>query len=118
MAKIGLLIRNGGSWRGTQIIPRDYMLAAVSPLVSAAPAVDHRYGYLTWVRQLAIEGGDPVQYIAVEGDGGNQINVFTDRDLIVVTTGGSYREFPVYDPQAQRLLARIAPLFRPRAPAP
>lgn len=117
MAKIGLLIRSHGLWHGTQIVPRDYMLEATSPQVSAAPAVAHQYGYLVWVRQLAIESGDPVQYIAVEGDGGNQINVFPDRDLIVVTTGGSYRQFLVYDPQAQRLLARIVPLFRPPATA-
>jgi CubicO group peptidase (beta-lactamase class C family) len=117
LAKIGLLILNRGSWRGTQIVPRDYMIAATSPQVSAAPSSEHRYGYLTWIRELAIEDGEPVQYIAVEGDGGNQINIFPDRELIVVTTAGNYGEFPVYEAQAQRLLSRIVPLFAPHEEA-
>jgi len=118
MAKIGLLIMNKGSWRGVQIVPRDYMIAASSSQVSTAPAAQHRYGYLMWIRELAIEDSAPVQYIAVEGDGGNQINIFPDRDLIVVTTGGNYGEFPVYEAQAQRLLRRVVPLFLPHATVP
>jgi CubicO group peptidase (beta-lactamase class C family) len=118
MAKIGLLILNHGSWRGTQVVPRDFMIAATSPQVSTAPAAEHRYGYLTWIRELAIDGEEPVQYIAVEGDGGNYISIFPDRDLVVVTTAGNYGEYPVYEAQGQRLLRRIVPLFTPREAAP
>jgi len=118
MAKIGLLIMNRGSWHGTQLVPLDYMVAATSPQFSAAPSAEHHYGYLLWVRELTFDGSDPVQYIAVEGDGGNQINIFPDRELIVVTTGGNYGEFPVYEAQAQQLLRRIVPLFLPHSTAP
>lgn len=118
MAKIGLLILNRGSWRGTQIVPPDYVVAATTAQVPASPAAEHRYGYLTWIRELDIDDGEPVQYIAVEGDGGNQINIFPDRDLVVVTTAGNYGEFPVYEAQGQQLLRRIVPLFAPRADGP
>ena len=118
MAKIGLLILNEGVWNGVQVVPRDYIIAATSPQVSTAPATDHRYGFLTWIRGLSLEEGDPVQYIAIEGDGGNNISVFPDRQLVVVTTSGNYGEFPVYEAQGQRLLRRIVPLFSPIQESP
>lgn len=118
MAKIGLLILNAGAWHGKQVVPRDYVLAATSPQVSTAPAAEHEYGYLIWIRKLILEGGATVQYVAIEGDGGNDICVFPDRDLVVVTTGGNYREFPVYEAQGQRILRGIAPLFGPPPAVP
>jgi CubicO group peptidase (beta-lactamase class C family) len=118
MAKLGLLLLNGGAWHGVQIVPRDYVFEATSPQVSTAPAAEHEYGYLMWIRKLALESGETVQYVAIEGDGGNNISVFPDRDLVVVTTGGNYREFPVYEAQGQRLLKAIVPLFAPEPASP
>lgn len=111
MAKIGLLVLNGGEYGGQQVVPREFMKAAFSKQVSTRPATEHDYGYLTWIRSLAIEGGEPVEYVAIEGDGGNHINIFPDRGLIVVTTGGHYRDWPSYEPQIQTLLKRIVPVF-------
>lgn len=99
MAKIGLLVLNGDEYRGKQIVPREFIQAAASKQVSTRPATNHDYGFLTWIRTLAPESGMPVQYVAVEGDGGNFISIFPDRGLIVVTTGGHYRDWSAYETQ-------------------
>ena len=59
------------------------------------------YGYFTWLREL-----DGIRYVSADGDGGQQINIFPVRNMVIVMTQGNYLDWPMYADQARTLMAR------------
>jgi hypothetical protein len=80
-AKLGYLWLHHGRWEGRQIIPADYLAAALSPHASVQPGV--QYGYGMWL----YPGHAPFDFEA-NGRGGQRITVVPGENLVAVVTAG------------------------------
>jgi CubicO group peptidase (beta-lactamase class C family) len=84
MAKIGYLYLRGGVWEGQQILPADFVTAAISPqLETGWPGAS--YGYQWW---YIVPAATPMAL----GRGGQYIVLSPDKDLVVVFTGAGINE--------------------------
>ncbi|WP_296945260.1 serine hydrolase [uncultured Massilia sp.] len=80
MARFGYLWLRGGNWAGRQILPPDYVKAALAP---SAHGPD--YGYLFWLNTRGKNlPGMPATAYAALGAGNNDIVVSPEQDLVVV----------------------------------
>ena len=82
MARIGLLVMNGGTWNGLRVVSEEWLQRSTE----AAWRVDEvfSYGYLWWLTQV---NGSRV--ILASGWGSQFIVVIPDEELVIVTTGGN-----------------------------
>jgi len=86
MAKFGLLFSNRGRWDGRQVISEEWVDASTSRHTTVG---DTDYGYLWWRPYLNVPGG--VHHaVAAQGNGGQEIYIWPELDLVVVLTGGNY----------------------------
>ncbi|TMQ00087.1 MAG: 6-aminohexanoate hydrolase [Verrucomicrobia bacterium] len=84
MAKLGQLFLQRGRWGERQILSESWVQAATRAHVARTTNRDH-YGYSWWVK-----GEDfPGMFEAV-GRGGQRINVWPAKDLVLVFTGGEF----------------------------
>lgn len=94
LAKIGLLLLNGGNWNGKQLISKDYLTRALSPIVKTPPTTGrYDYGYQFWV------GTEPRAYLC-NGLFGQNILAFPDTDMLIVSTASNdelFQQGPFYD---------------------
>ncbi len=100
MARFGYLWLRGGNWAGRQILPPDYVKAALAP---SAHGPD--YGYLFWLNTRGKNlPGMPATAYAALGAGNNDIVVSPEQDLVVVWRwhAGNTAEF------SRRVAAAIA----------
>ncbi|MBV7255274.1 serine hydrolase [Pacificimonas sp. WHA3] len=81
-AKLGELFRKGGTWRGKQIVPADWVSASVTPDAPHLLPTDHPYsmgyGYQWWLMK-----GDEGEYSAI-GVYNQFVYVNPSRDLVIV----------------------------------
>lgn len=80
MARFGYLWLRGGKWSGRQILPPDFMKAALAPSQHGPD-----YGYLWW---LNTQGKNypalPASIYGARGAGSNTITILPEQDLVVV----------------------------------
>ncbi|GAB4377179.1 MAG: hypothetical protein Kow0042_24530 [Calditrichia bacterium] len=88
MAKIGLLVLNGGRWQGIQIVPMEWIEKSTAPLVETGIGED-RYGFQWWVSQIE-SGKQSFRMVWANGLGSQFIFIFPELDLLLVTTGGNW----------------------------
>ena len=101
MARFGYLWLRGGKWGDRQIVPPDYVKAAIAP---SAHGPD--YGYLWWLNtQGKNYPGLPANAYGARGAGSNTITILPDQDLVVVWRwhAGNEAEF------VKRVMAAIKP---------
>jgi CubicO group peptidase (beta-lactamase class C family) len=80
LARFGLLILNGGSWKGKQLVSRQWMRDATTP---SAHGPD--YGYLWWLNTRGKQWPHgPQSSFAAIGNGGNIIWIDPDHDVVLV----------------------------------
>jgi CubicO group peptidase (beta-lactamase class C family) len=84
MAKIGQLFLQRGRWGDQQIIPEAWIDAATRAHVERTSNKDH-YGYFWWVK-----GKDYPGMFEAVGRGGQRINVWPAKEMVVVFTGGGF----------------------------
>lgn len=82
MARFGLLFMNEGSWKGEQLISRDWISKAVNPSVP-----NPNYGYMWWLNRKGEEQweGLPEHLYYAAGFGGNFIVIDPEKDWVLVT---------------------------------
>lgn len=103
MARFGYLWLRGGKWGDKQVLPPDYVKAAITPS-STSNSPD--YGYLWWLNtQGKNYPGMPPTTFGAKGAGSNTIVIDRDHDLVVVWRwhAGNEAEF------AKRVVAAIKP---------
>ena len=84
MAKLGYLWLNHGRWEDKQLVPVEWMSAAVQ--VQSRPAgSDEKYGYGLWLQP---ERQPPL--FEANGRGGQRISVTPEKNVVVVFTGGEF----------------------------
>jgi CubicO group peptidase (beta-lactamase class C family) len=123
MAKIGQLLLQRGRWADRQIIPKSWIETATRAHVERTSNNDH-YGYFWWVK-----GTDYPGMFEAVGRGGQRINVWPAKDLVLVFTGGGFEpgdlapfilkalktdgKLPANSEASGRLHQRIAEAARP-----
>ena len=85
MAKIGYLWLQGGQWEDRQLVPVDWMRAAVQVHAHAGSSPGTGYGYGLWIHP---DRSPPI--FEGLGRGGQRISVVPAKDLVVVFTGGEF----------------------------
>lgn len=101
MARFGYLWLRGGRWNGRQLLPPDFVRAALTPSEHGPD-----YGYLWWLnRQSKNYPNLPPTVFGARGAGSNTITISPEHDLVVVWRWhrGNEAEF------VQRIIAAIRP---------
>jgi N-acyl-D-amino-acid deacylase len=90
MARIGLLMLNHGAWKGTQIVPRDWVAKSTSVITPASQLNPSRirrgragYGYLWWVLDGPWHSGPYEGAYSGFGAIGQYITVIPKLDIVV-----------------------------------
>jgi CubicO group peptidase (beta-lactamase class C family) len=84
MAKLGQLFLQRGRWHDRQILSEAWIREATRAHVERTINRDH-YGYFWWVK-----GNDYPGMFEAVGRGGQRINIWPAKDLIIVFTGGGF----------------------------
>jgi hypothetical protein len=98
LAKLGYLWLHNGRWEDRQIVPADYLAAALGSHADVQPGI--QYGYGMWL----YPGHIPVDFEA-NGRGGQRITVIPVKNIVEVMTGGGMNANDVMAPIAQAFKA-------------
>jgi CubicO group peptidase (beta-lactamase class C family) len=96
MAKIGMVLLNGGVWNSEQIISEQWVKNSATTFpgnnrirIPGSDAGINGYSYSWWTKQYSHLGEEINMYYA-GGWGGQYIMVFPEINMVVVFTGGNY----------------------------
>jgi CubicO group peptidase (beta-lactamase class C family) len=82
LAKIGLLVQNGGEWQGRQIVSRQWIAESTRRQVSTG---EFDYGYHWWIGNVARDDRR-FKIIFGSGTGGQKLFIVPEMNLVVVIT--------------------------------
>ncbi|MEM7524707.1 MAG: serine hydrolase [Pseudomonadota bacterium] len=86
LAKIGQMVADDGRVDDAQVVPAAWIDEASAPRADLASGL--RYGYFWWLAPV----GDPPNWIAGFGNGGQRLSVNRERDIVVVVFAGNYND--------------------------
>lgn len=86
---LGQLYLDGGTHAGKRVLPADWVAASVAAHAKANDDMD--YGYLWWLMRWPV-GEATWRSYAMNGTGGNTVQVFPDQRLVIVVTTTNYNE--------------------------
>jgi len=92
LLKIGRLMLDQGMWQGKRIVPATWLAESMIP-VFKTDVRDYRYGRQWWTG-TAQWHGQPIQWHAGFGNGGQRLYIIPKLDMAIVTTAGAYDETP------------------------
>jgi CubicO group peptidase (beta-lactamase class C family) len=101
-AKYGQLYKNGGSWKGKQLIPRDWVHKSFTTQTSIPGRENEYYGYLFWNKTFVSKGKNYEAFYCA-GNGGNYVLMFTNQPLVIVITSTAYGQSYAH-PQSNRII--------------
>jgi len=90
-AKLGLLVLNKGLWKNTQLIDSDYIksLSIKSFDLKDNNPYSDAYGLLWYTSQRTF-GGKKIDYMFASGNGGNQLIVIPEKEIVIALTSSAY----------------------------
>ncbi len=86
MAKIGILVLNGGKYNGEQLIPESYIKEAITPKMFPKGNGDFAYGYHIWV-------GKSVKSFLFNGMFGQNMLAYPENNIIIVSNASNAETF-------------------------
>src|SRR5690606_15585741 len=89
LAKLGLLVSEGGLWNGRELLPREWISAMLTVRLDVDTA--QRYGYLYWQRTYRTPCGELDGWY-MSGNGGNVVAHFPGQGLVAVVTRTRYNQ--------------------------
>jgi CubicO group peptidase (beta-lactamase class C family) len=103
---LGQLYLDGGRYRGKQLVPAEWV--RVSTAAHSKAQDDIEYGYLWWKMRFPI--GDAVwQSFAMNGSGGNSVQVFPTQRVVVVITTENFDARQPHQITGKLLMTKILP---------
>ncbi len=112
LAKLGYLYLHHGQWRGTQVLPEEWVAASTSKQMETRglmnAAEDDGYGYLWWIDRW---GG-----YSMHGFGGQYLFVVPAQDMVVVFTSGL--PDPIFPAPNQLVNSYLLPAVKSTGPLP
>jgi CubicO group peptidase (beta-lactamase class C family) len=90
-AKLGMLVVNEGKWKNTQIIDPDYIKKLSNETFNISgdnPFADY-YGMM-WYKSHRTFEGKKVDYLFASGNGGNQLIVIPEKEIVIALTSSAY----------------------------
>jgi CubicO group peptidase (beta-lactamase class C family) len=103
---LGQFYLDEGRYRGRQLIPADWVRASVAAHAKAQDDVE--YGYLWWKMRFPV--GDTVwQSFAMNGSGGNTVQVFPAQRVVVVVTTENFDVRQPHQITGKLLTTKILP---------
>ena len=106
---LGQLYLDGGKADGKQLVPAAWVQASLAP--HARPNDDMDYGYLWWLMRLPGKDGKVWKSYAMNGTGGNSVQVFPEQRLVVVVTTTNYNVRQPHLLTAKLLMEQVLPKF-------
>lgn len=103
---LGQLYLDGGRHAGKQIVPADWVKTSVAPHARVDDGVE--YGYLWWLMQFPVKETVWRSY-AMNGSGGNSVQVFPEQRAVVVITTTNYDVQQPHRITAKLLMEKILP---------
>lgn len=100
MARIGRLLLEDGRWQGRQLVPADWVRAALAPCTPGG-----EYGYQWWSGSVWVDGRQ-VGWQGALGNGGQRLFLVPELDLVVAMTAGEYNDGTIGRVQ-RRLLEQV-----------
>ena len=88
LLKLGQLYRDGGRWQGKQVMPAAWVAASLRPQARMEDGTD--YGYLFWGQQFQV-GERRISTWAMNGAGGNTVQIIPELDLVIVITSSNFQ---------------------------
>ncbi len=88
LTKLGQLVLNHGAWNGRQIVPAEWIAAAISPQINGQQL--YFYGYLFWLGRSFAHGHE-IDWVAGVGLGGQRLYIVPSLDLVVLVHAGLYQ---------------------------
>lgn len=82
---LGQLYADGGRYNGKQLVPAAWVQASLAPSAVIEGQEGFEYGYLWWLMQLPTPDGKRLAQ-AMNGSGGNSVQIVPDYDAVVVIT--------------------------------
>lgn len=103
LARIGLLMANGGRWGERQIVPEAWVKSSTQPH-STIPAWHgfDGYGYLWWTG-----GAGRDRVFSAQGVGGHSVDVMPDRKLVFVFRLDTYRGKSINWKSREKIVRRV-----------
>ncbi len=83
MAKMGQLFLQGGKWNGQQIVSRQWVVESTALQIETLDEDNQHYGYQMWINN------DRKGSFAYNGMLGQNVFVYPDIDMVVVTNAGN-----------------------------
>jgi len=92
-AKLGELVRGGGSYAGHRVVSERWIHDSLAPKVAIGDVDRYAdgYGYLWYTKRYRISGRD-VEVSFASGNGGNKIYVVPAYDLVIAITSSAYNQ--------------------------
>jgi CubicO group peptidase (beta-lactamase class C family) len=103
---LGQLYLDGGRHNGRQLIPADWVKTSVAAHARVDDGVE--YGYLWWRMQFPVAGKVWSSY-AMNGAGGNSVQVFPEQRVVVVITTTNFDAQQPHRITAKLLMEKILP---------
>jgi len=106
--KFGQLMLDDGMWQGRRILGSAFVERASSPLYRMG---DRGYGYLWWGADMPY-GEDTVSTFSALGNGGQNLTVVPELDLVILAFGGNYASRGWQYMQAEFIPGLVLPAVR------
>lgn len=95
LLKLGLLVKNDGSWNGEQLIDKQWVAHSLEEEMTTNWN-GMRYGYFWWMQDYIIEG-ETFNVVYGLGYGGQVLAIVEELDLVAVRTATNFRGSNAFD---------------------
>ncbi|MET3581475.1 CubicO group peptidase (beta-lactamase class C family) [Mesorhizobium robiniae] len=102
VAKVGQLVLDGGVWKGTQIVSKDWIEESTSSHINGVGLFF--YGFQWWLGRSLVNRQE-IKWISAVGYGGQRMYIVPSMELVVVVMAGLY-DNPVLQSMVPEIILR------------